>query len=114
MGADIFELLYIRADKMDSVQAIEHIAINPEVRNGRAYIRGTTVTVSDVVIAMLYHQQNADGIAEWYGLSLPEVYAALSYYYENKEQLDGQIREQIRRAEALREQRAGGQDSLLS
>ena len=100
--------------KMDSVQVIEHIAINPTVRSGRAYVIGTTVTVSDVAIALLYHGQDADGIAGWYGLSLPAVYAALSYYYENKEQLDGQIREQIRRAEALKEQRAGGQDSLLS
>ena len=94
---------------MDSVQAIEHIAINPVVRSGRAYIRGTTVTVSDVVMALLYHEQDADGIAAWYGLSLPEVYAALSYYYENKEQLDGQIREQIRRAEALKERCASRQ-----
>ena len=99
---------------MDSVQVIEHIAINPTVRNGRPYVLGTTVTVSDVIIALLYHDQNADGIAGWYGLSLAEVYAALSYYYQNKEQLDGQIREQIRRAEALKERRAGGQDSLLS
>ena len=99
---------------MDSVQVIEHIAINPTVRNGRPYILGTTVTVSDVIIALLYHDQNADGIAGWYDLSLAEVYAALSYYYQNKEQLDGQIREQIRRAEALKERRTGGQDSLLS
>ena len=100
--------------KMDSVQVIEHIAINPAIRNGRPYILGTTVTVSDVIIAWLYHQKDADGIAGWYGLSLAEVYAALSYYYQNKDKMDGQIREQIRRAEALKERRAGGQDSPLS
>jgi len=54
------------------------------------------------------------GIADWYGLRLPQAYAALAYYYEHKPEIDGQIRTQIRRAEALKEQRVGGVNSLLS
>lgn len=68
------------------------------------------MTVSDIVIAKLYHDKDADGIADWYGLSLPQVYAALAYYYEHKEQIDQEIRQQISRAQWLREQRVGVRD----
>jgi uncharacterized protein (DUF433 family) len=98
---------------MDAVQVIETVAINPEIRNGRPYIVGTSVTVSDVVIAKLYHQQDTDGIADWYGLSLPQVYGALAYYYSHKDEIDGQIRTQIRQAESMKEQRVGSKTALL-
>ncbi len=99
---------------MTTIQAIEAIGIDPNIRNGRPYIIGTSVTVLDVAIAQLYHALDADGIADWYGLSLPQIYAALAYYYQHKSELDDQIRAQIRRAEALKEQRVGSTDTLLS
>jgi uncharacterized protein (DUF433 family) len=98
---------------MTTIQAIEAIGTDPNIRSGRPHIVGTTVTVSDVAIARLYHGLDAEGIADWYGLSLPQTYAALAYYYEHKPAIDDQIRTQIRRAETLREQRIGGGDSLL-
>ena len=97
----------------ETIQSINLIAINPKVRNGRPYIVGTTVTVADVAIAKIYHNQDADGIADWYGLTLPQVYAALAYYYDHKPDLDEQIRSQIRRAEDLKERRVGNEGSLL-
>lgn len=99
---------------MTTIQAIEAIGIDPDIRSGRPYIIGTTVTVADVAMARLYHALDADGIAEWYGLSLPQVYAALAYYYAHKPEIDEQVRTQVRRAEALKEQRVGSADSLLS
>ena len=99
---------------MTTIQAIEAIGIDPNIRSGRPYIIGTTVTVADVAIARLYHALDADGTAEWYGLSLPQVYAALAYYYEHKPEIDDQVRTQVRRAETLKEQRVGSADSLLS
>ncbi len=99
---------------MQAVQAIHLIAVDPAVRAGRPYILDSTVTVADVVMARLYHDQDADGIAAWYGLNLPQVYAALSYYYDHKQEVDLDIRTQIRRAEALKEKRVGGNNSLLS
>lgn len=98
---------------METIQSINLIAINPKVRNGRAYILGTTVKVMDVAIAKIYHGQDADGIADWYGLNLQQVYAGLSYYYEHKPELDDLIQEQIRRTEALWEKRPGNEGSLL-
>ncbi len=87
---------------MTMVRSAERIASHPDIRGGRPHIQGTTVTVADVVIAKLYHGLDADGIAAWYGLSLPEVYTALAYYYDHKEEIDAQIKEQIRRSEHLK------------
>ena len=98
---------------MNTLQSINLIAINPNIRRGRPHIVGTTVTVADVAIARIYHGQDADGIADWYSLSLAQVYAALSYYYDHKTEIDEQIRVQIRRAEALEEGRIGNEGSLL-
>lgn len=98
---------------MDIMQSINLIAINPKVRSGRPYIVGTTVTVVDVAIVKIYHGQDPDEIAAWYDLSLPQVYAALAYYYDHKIEMDDQIREQIRRAQELKEKRVGNAHSLL-
>lgn len=99
---------------MEAIQSINLIAINPKVRKGRPYIIGTTVTVADVVIVKIYHGQDADGIADWYRLTLSQVYAALAYYYDHKVEMDDQIHEQIRHAEELKAKRVGSQNSLLS
>ena len=98
---------------MTVIQMIEAIAVNEEVRNGRAYIQGTTVTVSDVAMAQNYHAQNVDGIADWYGLDLGQVHAALAYYYSHQAEINGQIKAQIRRAETLKEAGVGRGHSLL-
>lgn len=99
---------------MDTVQSINLIAINPKVRNGRPHIVGTGITVADIAIAKIYHALDADGIAEWYGLSLAQVYAGLSYYYDNKSAMDDEIKQLIRRAEELKAKRVGNEGSLLS
>ena len=95
------------------IHSINVIATNPKIRNGRPYITGTTVTVADIAITKIYHSEDADGIAAWYGLSLSQVYAALSYYYEHKPEMDEQIQRQIKRAEELKEKRVGNERSLL-
>ncbi len=100
-------------DTQEVVQTIQVIAINPKVRQGRPFIIGTSVTVADVVMAKNYHTQDADSIADWYGLTLPQVYRALVYYYEHKAEIDQTIRDQIKQAEYLKENRIGSRNSLL-
>ena len=96
-----------------TVQSINLIATNPHVRGGRPYIIGTSVTVADLAIVKIYHGQDAGGLAAWFGLNLPQVYAALAYYYDHKEELDDQVRVQITQARVLKEKRTGSEDSLL-
>lgn len=98
---------------MLTIQSINRIATDERIRGGRPHIIGTTLTVADVAIVKIYHDQDPDGIAQWFGLSLPQVYAALAYYYEHKDSVDADIRAQIARAEEMKANRVGSPDSLL-
>lgn len=98
---------------MDGVISINAIAVDPGIRNGRPYLIGTSVTVADVVIAHMYHGLDADGIADWYGLTLAQTHAALAYYYDHKAEIDELVRGLIRKAETLAIERPGNERSLL-
>ncbi len=76
---------------MDTIAA--HIEVTPGVAGGKPRIAGHRITVQDVVI---WHERlnlGADVIATEYGLSLADVYAALAYYYDHREEVDRAIRE---------------------
>ena len=98
---------------METIQSINLIAINPKIRSGRPYIVGTTLTVADVAIAKVFHMLDADGIADHYDLSLPQVYAALAYYYEHKSEIDESITERRKLAEEMKEKRVGSRHKPL-
>jgi uncharacterized protein (DUF433 family) len=89
------------------VLSIDLITSNPNVRGGRPCIAGTTLRVSDIAMATLFHRQTPDEIAAAYDISLAQVYAALSYYYDHKPELDQDIRQQIAKARELKEKRVG-------
>src|SRR5687767_13139239 len=75
---------------MDTVQA--HTVVTPGVAGGRPRIAGHRITVQNVVI---WHERlglSADEIAAEYDVSLADVYAALAYYYDHREELDRTIR----------------------
>ena len=98
---------------MDTILSIDLISTNPAIRHGRPVIIGTGITVSDIAIAKIFHTKDADEIAEWYGLSLPQVYAALSYYYDHKVEIDADIRQRESNADAMKEKRVGSRHSPL-
>ena len=99
---------------METTLSIDQIVQNPKVRGGQPIIRGTSIRVADVAIAAIFHDQDADGISSWYGLSLSQVYAALSYYYEHKAEIDEAIKQQIAEAQELKKNRVGSkQDSSV-
>ena len=100
---------------METVESINLITRKPDVRGGRPCIIGTGLKVSDIVMAMVYHHQTPDQMAVSYGVTLAQVHAALAYYYLNKEEIDTDIRNQIKKARELRDEHiASGQASLLS
>jgi uncharacterized protein (DUF433 family) len=88
---------------MQTIFPIEYIATNPEVRGGRPCITGTALRVIDIVMAHLYRGESVDEIALNYHLSLASVYAALSYYYDHKAELDSDIRGQVEAFEHAKE-----------
>jgi uncharacterized protein (DUF433 family) len=98
---------------MDTIHQINLIASNPDVRGGRPYIISTSITVADIAIARVFHMLDADGIADYYGLSLSQVYAALSYYYDHKAEIDASIAERRKLAEEMKEKRVGSRHKPL-
>ena len=93
---------------------IDLIESDENIRSGQPCIAGTGVRVLDIALAKIAHAQDAEGIAEWYDLSLPQVYAGLAYYYEHKSDIDTDIREQMKQARKLKDEGIGKRHSLLS
>ena len=99
---------------MQTMLTIDQIASDPTVRQGQPCIAGTGLRVADLVMAHLFHRRTPDELAADYELSLAQVYAALAYYYAHKSELDLDIRVQIDKARALKEQAVGRSSTLLS
>lgn len=76
---------------MDTIAS--HIEVTLGVVGGKPRIAGHRITVQNIVI---WHERlglSADEIAGEYNLSLAEIYAALTYYYDHREVIDRTIRE---------------------
>ncbi len=70
-----------------------HITKQPGVRGGKACIDDTRISVVDVV-ALLKQGFGDQQIVERYpSLNLAQVHAAISYYYENREELEADLAE---------------------
>ena len=70
-----------------------HITITPGVAGGKPRIAGRRITVQNI---MVWHERlgmNADEIASEYDLSLADVYAALAYYFDHREEIDRTLAE---------------------
>ena len=99
--------------RMVTIESIDLITTNPDVRGGRPCIAGTGLRVTDVVMATIFHERPPGEIASDYEISLAEVYAALAYYYQHKPDLDLDIREQIERAQTYKKQILGSLHASL-
>ncbi len=80
----------------------DHIEITPGVVGGKPRIAGRRITVQNIVIWHERMGRGADEIATEYDLTLSDVYAALAYYYDHREEIDQSIREGEAFAEAMR------------
>jgi uncharacterized protein (DUF433 family) len=69
-----------------------HIAITPGTCGGKPRIAGHRIRVQDVVVWHDRMGQSADEIVSHFPkLSLADVYAALAYYHDHREEIDGQM-----------------------
>ena len=92
---------------MNTIESINLIYRNPKIRGGRPCIVGTGLRVTDVVMSMQYGERSPEQIAEDFQITLGQVHAALAYYYENKDEIDTDIREDIRIGRQLAEEGFG-------
>ena len=88
----------------------DHIVSTPEVLGGRPRIAGRRIGVHDI---MSWHERmgrSADEIAADYELTLADVYAALAYYFDHREEVDARLREDEEFAESMRRQAQAADD----
>ena len=71
-------------------------------KDGVARVGGTRVTLDTVVRAFI-RGATAEEITQQYpSLSLPDVYAVISYYLQNREEVDKYLEERRKHAQAVR------------
>lgn len=69
---------------------------------GVAWIAGANVKVTEVVLDKMAHGWSPEEIHFQHPhLSLAQIHAALTYYYENQSHLDAQIRHRLEEADKL-------------
>jgi uncharacterized protein (DUF433 family) len=96
--------------KGSTLSTSTRISVTPGVLGGKPCIAGHRVRVSDIVIWHEHQGLTADAIvAQIPGLTLADVHAALSYYYEN---LDA-VREEMRAELAVAQSYQGNGESIL-
>lgn len=82
----------------------EHIEITPGVMGGKPRIAGHRISVQNVVIWHNEMGYSVEQIAEDYNLSLADVYAALAYYHDHKEEVDKSMVEGEKFVEEMKKQ----------
>jgi uncharacterized protein (DUF433 family) len=85
------------------MQTVEtgHIVIDPDVLGGKPHIAGHRIAVSHIAVWVTHHGLTPAEIAAQFHLTIGEVYAALSYYYDHKEQMDQEIADAAQLAEEM-------------
>lgn len=78
------------------------IEITPGVCSGKPRIAGHRITVQNVAIWHERMGMSADQIASDYSLALAEVYAALAYYFDHRDEIEQSIRDGLAFAEEMR------------
>lgn len=96
-----------------TIQSINLISTNPNIRNGRPCIVGTSIEVSVIAIAKIVQGLEPDEIAANYDIALAQVYAALAYYYENKQVIDASISERQQVAQKMKVAQVGSRHAPL-
>ena len=82
----------------------KHIEMTPGIAGGKPRIAGHRITVHDIAVWHERMGMSADEIAVEYNLTLSDVYAALTCYFDHCDEVDRQIAEGDLFAETLRQQ----------
>lgn len=84
--------------------SLNHIEITPGVAGGKPRIAGHRITVQDIVIWHESLGRTADEIASEHGITLADVYAALAYYYDHREEIQESIQKEAALIEEIKKQ----------
>ena len=89
---------------MSSTVLDRHIVITPGLAGGKPHIAGHRITVQNIVVWHEYMGKSADEISAEYDLGLADVYAALAYYFDHRDDIEQSINDDAAFIEALRAQ----------
>lgn len=81
-----------------------HIETTPDVLGGKPRIAGRRIAVEHIVVWHEWMGRPADEIAGEYDLSLADIYAALAYYYDHRQEIDDSLRAGEQWVEEMRRQ----------
>jgi uncharacterized protein (DUF433 family) len=77
-----------------TVQVVDrHISITPGLAGGKPHITGHRITVQDVVVWHEHLGKTTDEISTEYGLTLSEIHAALSYYFDHQDEINESLQQ---------------------
>ena len=79
----------------------QHISMNPDVRGGKPSVAGTRLTVADIALLHLKLGMALEEIAAKYSLTLADVHAAMTYYYDHRSEIDQSLSDDAAFAEAF-------------
>jgi len=81
-----------------------HIEIKPEVCGGKPCIAGTRIRVQDIYVWHSLQGESADEIVSRFpNLTLGDVFAALTYYWDHQEEISRQMREETEFVDELKQ-----------
>jgi uncharacterized protein (DUF433 family) len=92
----------VKMSSPTTILAIEHIVKTPGICGGKPRVAGRRMKVSEII---LWHTRSGwpvEKIAEQFGLTLAQVHAALAYYYDHRDEIEQQIREEQEVEQTLR------------
>ena len=87
---------------MTTKTTFEHIVQTHGIAGGKPRIDGHRITVQNIVVWHEHLGFSVEEIANQYNLSFSEIYAALAYYFDHKDEIDKSIDNSIEFAENLR------------
>ena len=72
-------------------------------KSGVAWIDDTNVKVTEIIEEHLAHGEGAEEIhLQHPHLSLAQIHSAFAYYFDHRDELEADIKERLRKVEALR------------
>jgi hypothetical protein len=78
---------------------------------GVPFVRGTSTKLSEIIECHLAYRWTAEQLhLQLTGLSLPQIHAALGYYYDHKDEFDALLQRASEQSEVLR---ARHEDSVM-
>ena len=91
---------------MATTTVYSHITKDPQVCGGKACVDGTRTRVLDLVCLMRQGLSPQDMLGAYPSLNLAQVYAALSYYHENPQEIDADLARDREGADRIEADRA--------